>query len=114
MAKKSVSSNKLTSQPGGDLLVLEYEHSTHSYKNIHFPEAYLPRILPLHKNDGKLIRVTHGGVEIQTKYTTTEFDDLWEEFRSEHPNTVYGFEQQLESFTWLYNKLKTPSESDLD
>lgn len=98
--------NELTTIPGGDLLVLEYENSTHSYKNVHYPEAYLPKVLPMHKNEGRLLRITHRGVEIQTQYTKTELDLLWEEFRSENPNTVGAFQDQLESFVWLYNKLK--------
>lgn len=32
------------------------------------------------------------------------FNKLWEEFRSENPNTIGGFHEQYESFRWLYNK----------
>lgn len=35
-----------------------------------------------------------------------EFHELWEEFRTENPNTVGGFAEQFIAFQWLWSKLK--------
>ena len=41
------------------------------------------------------------------------FDQLWEDFRIENPNTIGGFQEQYESFKWLYGRLKvTENTSD--
>ncbi len=32
------------------------------------------------------------------------FDKLWEEFKIQNPNTIGGFQEQYESFYWLWNK----------
>lgn len=41
------------------------------------------------------------------------FDQLWEDFRIENPNTHFGFQEQYESFKWLYDRMKvTENTSD--
>ena len=33
------------------------------------------------------------------------YEKLWEEFRIEYPNTIYGFKEQYKCFIWIINKI---------
>ena len=39
-------------------------------------------------------------------YWEKEFENLWYQFRLEHPNSVGVLSDQHQSFSWLFNKMK--------
>lgn len=103
-----IKKNELTDLPGGKDLIIHLENGTEKvYENVHTWEAYLPTVLKSKELQklGRILRATHGGIEVRSWVEPSKFDLLWNEYRQEHPETTHDFESHLQAFTWLWNKL---------